>query len=300
MADPQTLSFADALEGDRADRAAFASALVQSLKDTGFVILIDHGIDLTRLNDVYETVAAFFAQAEDDKARFIVGRDGQRGYTPFGRESAKDTAIPDLKEFWHVGREAVAPNVWPDHPPAFRSEISWLYEALDATGHGLLAALEEGLGVGAGDLTRLAEGGNSVLRLLHYPPVTATAPPGSLRAAAHEDINLITLLVAASAEGLELLSRDGEWRAIDAPPDALIVDSGDMLARLTNGFLPATTHRVVRPRTVNRSRYSLPYFLHPRPDALLACLDGFRDGSEAPPILAADFLAQRLAAIGLT
>lgn len=279
--------------------AVLADALHAALVDTGFVVLVDHGIDLGSLHAAYAAVEAFFALPEATKAAYQVGVDGQRGYTPFGREHAKDSPHPDLKEFWHVGREAIRPNVWPAEIADFRQHVEWLYDALDAAGLWLLDALCRPLGIAAGTLTDLAVEGNSVLRLLHYPPIPAGADPRAVRAAAHEDINLITLLVSASASGLELLDRGGRWRAIEAPADAIIADAGDMLARITHHHIPATTHRVVNPTGPNRSRYSMPFFLHPRPEAVLSCLPPFRTPAAAPDITAADFLAQRLAAIGL-
>ena len=274
-------------------------ALHDALADTGFVVVTDHGIDLSRLHDAYAAVEAFFALPEAEKRAYVVGVDGQRGYTPFGREHAKDADAPDLKEFWHVGRDAIAPNVWPERPEAFEREVAWLYEALDGLGLKLLRALTGPLGVAEDTFERVAAGGNSVLRLLHYPPLAGDADPRSVRAAAHEDVNLITLLVSASAAGLELKDREGRWRAIDAPPDSVIVDAGDMLARITNGALPSTTHRVVNPEGPNTSRYSMPFFLHPRPDAVLSVLGPYKDGTEPGDVAAGDFLRERLAQIGL-
>ena len=278
---------------------AAPSLFRDALADTGFVVVTDHGIDLSRLHAAYAAVEAFFALPEAEKRRYVVGRDGQRGYTPFGREHAKDADAPDLKEFWHVGRDAIAPNVWPERPEAFEREVAWLYDALDGLGLGLLRALTEPLGVPDDTFDRMAAGGNSVLRLLHYPPLSADADPRSIRAAAHEDINLITLLVSASAAGLELQDREGRWHAVDAPPDSVIVDSGDMLARVTNGALPSTTHRVVNPEGPNTSRYSMPFFLHPRPDAVLSVFDGYEDAGTPEDITAGAFLRQRLEEIGL-
>jgi isopenicillin N synthase-like dioxygenase/uncharacterized protein with HEPN domain len=277
----------------------FPDQLYDALADTGFVVVTDHGIDLSRLHAAYAAVEAFFALPEAEKLAYMVGADGQRGYTPFGREHAKDSPAPDLKEFWHVGRNEIAPNVWPERPAAFEREVAWLYEALDELGLTLLRALTAPLGAAEDTFDEMARGGNSVLRLLHYPPLTTEADPRSIRAAAHEDINLITLLVSASAAGLELLDREGQWRAVEAPPDSVIVDVGDMLSRVTNYRLPATTHRVVNPEGPNTSRYSMPFFLHPRPDAMLSVFEGYRDGSEPEDITAGAFLRQRLEEIGL-
>ncbi|WOI53697.1 isopenicillin N synthase family dioxygenase [Parvularcula sp. LCG005] len=294
-----TLRLSQYTEGDGDARRAFSSALYEALKATGFVIITDHGIDLDRLHDSYRTVEEFFALPAVEKTRYMVGKDGQRGYTPFGREHAKGNPHPDLKEFWHVGRDEIAPNVWPVEPAAFEAEVAWLYRSLDDAGLTLLEALTQPLELEANYFAKMAEGGNSILRLLHYPPIAEGADPHCVRAAAHEDINLITLLVAASASGLELLDRNGKWQAIDAPQDSIIVDAGDMLARITNGHISATTHRVVNPDGPNQSRYSMPFFLHPRPDAILSCMPQFRDGTEAEDITGAGFLAERLAEIGL-
>ncbi len=294
-----TLSLSRYRDGDAAARAAFGEELLAGLRDTGFIILTDHGIDLSRLHAAYDAVAAFFDEPVAEKERYVVGGDGQRGYTAFGREHAKDNPYPDLKEFWHVGRDAIAPNVWPGEPLTFRPAVEWLYEELDSAGLDLLRALTGPLDLPPTYFDDMAAGGNSVLRLLHYPPIPEGADPKSVRAAAHEDINLITLLVSASAAGLELLGRDGTWQAVEAPADAIIADAGDMLARITNGAIPATTHRVVNPEGPNTSRYSMPFFLHPKPEATLECLPQFADGTELPPITAKDFLAERLAEIGL-
>ena len=284
------LSIADGIHAD---------ALFRALRETGFVVITDHGIDLSRLGSAYAAVEAFFALPEEEKRRYCTNTNGQRGYTPFGTENAKGNPVPDLKEFWHVGRDAILPNVWPERPESFRREIAWLYDELDRVGLDLLRALTEPLGIRADTFDVMATGGNSVLRLLHYPPVAGDADPKAVRAAAHEDINLITLLVSASAAGLELLGRDGQWRAIEAPPNAIIADAGDMLARITNNRIPATTHRVVNPEGPNVSRYSMPFFLHPRQEAVLSVFPQFRDGTEAPDITGAAFLAERLAEIGL-
>lgn len=298
---PKTASVSTLALGDfgRGRPTDFASDLYRALVETGFVIITEHGIDLGQLHAAYDVVAEFFAQDDAAKRAFMVGTDGQRGYTPFGREHAKDANVPDLKEFWHVGRDDIAPNVWPETPAAFKEAVGWLYTALDQTGLMLLRTLTGPLKLPTDYFDQMASGGNSILRLLHYPPIAPDTDPNCVRAAAHEDINLITLLVSASAAGLELLGRDGKWQAIDAPKDSIIVDAGDMLARITNNHIPATTHRVVNPDGPNTSRYSMPFFLHPKPDAVLSCLPQFRDGREAADITGQGFLDQRLAEIGL-
>jgi len=227
-------------------------------------------------------------------------------------EHAKDQDLPDLKEFWHVGREfepdhplanTYTANVWPDGIEGFRQTLLNVFDALEQCAHKLLDALDKYLGNPAGTLRKMTIDGNTILRALHYPALDDhTHIPGAIRAAAHEDINLITLLITSTASGLQLLRRDGTWMNVDAKPGEIIVDSGDMLARITNGLLPATTHRVVNPDDGGTRRFSLPFFVHPRPDVNLRVFDqckgpGFPRAK--PDILAMDYLQQRLAAIGL-
>ncbi len=295
--------------GDAGARADFQAALFDGLRRFGFVILKDHGVSRDLLARAYELSRSFFDLSEAEKLRYAAGPDGQRGYTPFGREHAKDSAHPDLKEFWHVGREVEAgspladvypPNQWPQRPEGFRETFLSLYAALEETGLVMLDALAPSLGVDADYFRGMATDGNSILRLLHYPPIPGDADPNCIRAAAHEDINLITILVAANGAGLELLDRDGEWLPVETDPDNLIVDAGDMLARICNDVIPATTHRVVNPSGPNVSRYSMPFFMHPHRDALLSCLESCKgDGAKYPDITAGAFLQQRLSEIGL-
>lgn len=298
--------------GTGAERRRFIDDLFIGLKQYGFIILKDHPVDVKLLNKAYEYSKKFFELPENVKRSYADknGTAGQRGYTPFGKEHAKDAKVPDLKEFWHVGRELHAThrlkeffpnNVWPNELPEFKPIFQTLFQALDDTGRIMLEALTGPLEVEKDYFARMTENGSSILRLLHYPPIPATADPRSIRAAAHEDINLITLLVSASASGLQLLDRKGQWLDIDSDPENIIVDSGDMLARITNDVIPATTHRVVNPEGPNLSRYSMPFFMHPNPDAVLSCLPSCRGaGAKYPDILANDFLFERLRDIGLT
>ncbi|MEM6650296.1 MAG: 2-oxoglutarate and iron-dependent oxygenase domain-containing protein, partial [Pseudomonadota bacterium] len=191
-----TLPLAHYTHGTPSQKASFCEGLFSALTQTGFVILTDHGIELDRLTATYQTVETFFTQAEAEKLEFMVGMDGQRGYTPFGREHAKDNPFPDLKEFWHVGREEIRPNIWPSRPASFQRDVTWLYDALDKAGLSVLEALTTSLHLPKDYFEEMAMGGNSILRLLHYPPLADDADPACVRAAAHEDINLITLLVA--------------------------------------------------------------------------------------------------------
>jgi isopenicillin N synthase-like dioxygenase len=252
-------------------------------------------------------VRRLFALPEADKRRYA---GGLRGYTPFGTEHAKNHQFPDLKEFWQIGREIdhaapsdepLPPNVWPTQWPEFRTVFTRLYSALDRTGRELLAALAPQLALEPNYFEPMVRHGNSVFRLIHYPPVPADADPRCVRSAAHEDINFLTLLVAARGAGLELLDRDGSWLPVESAAQNLIVDSGDMLARLTNGVIPATTHRVVNPAGPNVSRYSMPFFMHPANATSLACLPScVGAGAKYGPITAGEFLAERLREIGLT
>ncbi len=299
------LSMADYLCGAPPVQALFSSRLMKGLQEYGFVILTDHGVDRDLLRRAYQLSAAFFELPHADKMRYA---SGLRGYTPFGTEHAKDSKLPDLKEFWQIGPPDVEtmedplcpPNIWPDNIAGFRPTFEALFQALHETGCALMQALAPQLALPRGYFDPILTGGPSLLRLLHYPPVPGGVAPGSMRSAAHEDINFLTILVAAQGAGLELLDRDGQWLPVETPPDNLIVDSGDMLARLTNGVIPATTHRVVNPGVENTSRYSMPFFMHPRNDASLACLDSCRGaGARFEPITAGQFLTQRLAEIGL-
>ncbi len=296
------------VNGSADQKAEFADALYQGFKYYGFIILRDHGIEESLLNKAYAMSEAYFGQSTEEKMKCDSGVGGQRGYTAFGREHAKDSQHADIKEFWHVGREFEAgdelenvypPNMWPEGPEGFRETFLALFDGLEGVGHVMLEALAPSLGLEPGYFRGLSENGNSILRLLHYPPIPEGTEPGAMRAAAHEDINLITLLVAASSSGLELLDRDGKWLPVEGSKNAVIVDAGDMLARITNNHIPATTHRVVNPDGPNISRYSMPFFMHPRPDAMLSCIDQCRDGNEEVDILAGDFLLQRLREIGL-
>jgi len=293
--------------GDPERTRAFDAALRASLEDFGFVRVAGHGIAAERIEAAYRAFEAFFALPDAVKREVESGPGGQRGFTPFGIEHAKDRAAPDHKEFFHIGRELpeghplsrIYPaNLWPEQPGALRHHGLALYEALDRCAAELLASLERAFELPSGTLSTMLHEGNSILRALHYPPT----PPG-LRAAAHEDINLITLLCEASDPGLEIQSRDGAWLPVPALPGEIVVDAGDMLARVTNERLPSTTHRVVtREGSEARHRYALPFFAHPTPASDLRVLPQFVPHGEAPrhpPITAGDFLEQRLREIGL-
>jgi isopenicillin N synthase-like dioxygenase len=295
------LSLADYLHGDAPAREAFSSALMLGLQRHGFIILRDHSIDAKLIDAAYALTARFFAQPVGDKERYVAGA---RGYAPFRTEHAKDQAAPDLKEFWQLGPEpageGVPPNLWPRSPAGFKETFLALFNALQQTGRVILEALAPALALPKGFFEPLLSERNSVLRLLHYPPVAGDEEAGSIRSAAHEDINLLTLLLAPQGPGLELLDRDGQWLSVETHPNNLIVDSGDMMARITNDVIPATTHRVVNPSVENLSRYSMPFFMHPDADVVLHCLPScVGAGARYPDIRAGTFLERRLMEIGL-
>ncbi len=305
------LSLKSYLEGKDSERQEFIQDFFAGLKHYGFIVLKDHPIDVELLRQAYQLSQKLFELPVEEKLKLISpAGGGQRGYTPFGKEHAKDAKVPDLKEFWHVGRDLdpshplkadYPENIWPAALPEFKPTFQEMYKRLDDVGRVLLEALTGPLKLEADYFETKVDYGSSVLRLLHYPPIPEGVDPRCIRAAAHEDINLITILVSASASGLELLDRDGKWLAIETSANNLIVDSGDMLARITNDVIPSTTHRVVNPAGANTSRYSMPFFMHPNPDALLTCLESCRgNGAKYPDITAGDFLKQRLKEIGLT
>jgi isopenicillin N synthase-like dioxygenase len=281
-------------------RARFIEILGPGLERFGFVNVVNHGVSDALIADAYAEAAAVFALPEDVKRRYETPHDGrQRGYTPFAMEKAKDQAVGDLKEFWHIGRRVqgagpIPPNQLPQEQASFGAVMQRLFDTQEAFALELLDAVCAYLGLAPGYFRAMAGEGNSVLRVIHYPDV-GEAIPGAVRAAAHEDINLMTVLPAATQPGLELMTREGTWLAVNAPPGAMVCDTGDMMALVTNGRLPATTHRVVNPPAGgDGGRFSMPFFLHPAPDVLLAPLSG-----DTAPIRAHDFLLERLRANGV-
>lgn len=291
----------------------FAALLGGSFRHFGFAILTDHGVDPALIQAGWALTRAFFALPPNVKQQYHAPHlAGQRGYTPFGVEIAKDADHVDLKEFWHIGRDLppghrfrdhMPDNLWPDALPDFRPVFSALYAAFEAVGQRLLSAIARDLGLAPNWFVPAVADGNSVLRLLHYPPIAPDAP--GIRAAAHGDINLITLLLGAEEGGLQLLGRDGAWHAVTPPDGALVINVGDMLERLTNHVLPSTIHRVLNPPPERRhiARYSMPFFLHLASDFIIetlpGCVSDARPNLYPTPITAHDFLTQRLIEIGL-
>ncbi|MBF0664783.1 MAG: isopenicillin N synthase family oxygenase [Brevundimonas sp.] len=296
------------------DFQAFADRLGTSFKRYGFAVISDHGLDESVIGSAVDDAKAFFALPEEVKRQYHQpGTGGARGLTPFGVEAAKGATAVDLKEFWHVGRELpeghpyrkyMRDNVWPTEVPGFREHLYGMFTAMDELGRRILRAIARYLELGDDFFEDKVELGNSILRMLHYPPVPADAP--GVRAGAHEDINVITLLLGAEEAGLQLKDADGQWLDIAPPPNALVVNIGDMLQRLTNHVLPSTTHRVVNPAAERRgfARYSTPFFLHFNPDFVIESLPSTvtpenPDRYAGKAIMAEDFLTERLKEIRL-
>lgn len=302
----------DYLKGDDQAKAAFVKTMGDSLLNTGFFILGGHGLDKELIHNVYEDFERFFALPEDVKKKYDTVKGGARGYTPFGREHAKDQSLPDLKEFWHVGQELAEThpyyheypaNVWPEELPRLQKDAVALFKAFENCASTLLIALAQYFELPDGTFSEMMRDGNHVMRVIHYPPLSKEMPEGAVRAAAHEDINLITLLIESKGQGLEILTQEGDWQAVGALAGDIVVDSGDMLSRCTNGVIPATTHRVVNPpEGKNESRYSMPFFVHPYSRCDLDVMERFVTPdrqAQFPPITAGEFLEQRLREIGL-
>ena len=302
-------------QGSVQDRKQFVTVFGKGLKEFGFVVVEGHEISPDLIKASFEKVKLFFELPEASKTKHTPAEGaGQRGYTGFGKEHAKNSNKGDLKEFWHVGREycenpalkSLYPeNIWPDADvPGFKDNLLALYTRLEGFACTLLEATSLYLGLEPYVLPNMVTDGNSILRALHYPPLaTEHFKSGAVRAAAHEDINFITILCEATDSGLELLTRDGKWLSVESGPGQMVVDSGDMLSRISNNVIPSTTHRVVNPHNAkNTPRYSMPFFVHPYStcelNILPTCVSA-TNPPQYPPILADAFLRQRLQEIGL-
>ena len=295
------------------DPQGFAQELGNSFVEYGFAIVRDHGIPQELIDRAEQLSKQFFALPDEVKRKYLIeGSGGARGYTAFGIETAKGAQAFDLKEFWHVGRElpaghkfrdVMADNVWPDEIPGFKQTYLELYDAFDAAGVKVLRAIARFMKVDEEYFTDTVRDGNSVMRLLHYP--AQSEPTGNhIRAGAHEDINTITLLLGAEEAGLELKTKDGRWIPVSPKPGELVINIGDMLQRLTNGVLRSTSHRVVNPTPdrASHARYSMPFFLHFRPDFMIEALPGTVPPGEEPkwpPISSHEYLQERLREIKL-
>lgn len=310
------LDLNDYMNGNDSQRKSFSDGIGKAFNETGFVTIANHGLSKELMAELYVEVKKLFDLQDEIKKKYeIVELAGQRGYTSKGREKAKDSTTPDLKEFWQVGQfvegEVMSKEEYPDNIlveelPRFNEITKEIFKKLEHAGSHILQAIAVYLGLEENYFDAKIKNGNSILRGIHYFPISDpdSLAPDAVRAGAHEDINLITLLIGASADGLEVLTRDGEWLPIKAQADDIVVNVGDMLQRLTNNKLKSTTHRVVNPprELMGTSRYSVPFFLHPRSEMSLACLESCIDDQHPKAYddyTAGQYLDERLREIGL-
>lgn len=291
----------------------FVKALGNAFREVGFVGIVNHGVDTSLIDAFYEASNRFFGLPEAIKWNYeIPGLAGQRGYTSFGKEHARQSDVADLKEFFQIGQDSPPPGGDPsEYPPNVvvtevpeLSELgARLYQSFEQVGRKLLSAIALYLNLPVHFFEEKVDRGNSILRAIHYPPITRE-PASAIRAEQHEDINLITLLVGASAGGLQILGKDGMWLPVIPEENEIVVNVGDMLQRLTNNYLCSTTHRVANPprEEWHKPRLSIPFFMHPRSNMDLTCLPGCVDENHPPawaPITAGEYLNERLREIGL-
>lgn len=308
-----TVDLSKFVNGSSGEKEAFVRDLGKAFHEVGFVAVVNHGVPKDLVDGFYTASKTFFALPEVTKKKYeISGLAGQRGYTSFGKEHAKQSNVADLKEFFQIGQQ-----VPPDHPlksqypdnvqvaevPDLPKLGRELYQAFEKAGGLLLEAIALHLGLERDYFNRYIRHGNSILRSIHYPPITQE-PESAIRAEQHEDINLITLLVGASAGGLQLLNSKNEWIPIMPEADEIVINVGDMLQRFTNNYLKSTTHRVVNPSREewHLPRLSIPFFLHPVSSMNLACLPSCVTAENPllyPPITAGEYLDERLREIGL-
>jgi isopenicillin N synthase-like dioxygenase len=307
-----SVDLAEFLSGDPKRKAAFVQELGKAYEEVGFVAVKNHGVPDELIADLYKYVQEFFSLPSEQKKNYeIPGLAGQRGYTSFGKEHAKGSEAPDLKEFFQYGQiprdnykeEEYPPNVQVNQIAAFNLTMEAAYRAFEKSGTALLQAIALYLGLDEHYFDNYVYNGNSILRSIHYPPIT-NEPKSAIRAEQHEDINLITLLVGASADGLQILTKQNEWVGVTSLPEQIVVNVGDMLQRLTNNKLRSTTHRVVNPARElwHTSRFSIPFFLHPKSSMSLQCLDGCIDAAHPKAYddaTAGEYLDERLREIGL-
>ena len=303
----------DFTNGQDASKRHFVNELGKAFEEVGFVAVKGHGVPQQLIDDYYAVVKKFFALPVETKRKYEIPElAGQRGFTSFGKEHAKGSDAPDLKEFWQMGQivegEDMPAEHYPDNVrvaefPEFLDLGNQLYKAFENSGRSLLQGIAVHLEIGEFYFDKHVHNGNSILRAIHYPPITQE-PANAIRAEQHEDINLITLLVGASADGLQLLNHLNIWIDVSVPEGSIVVNVGDMLQRLTNNKLKSTTHRVVNPprEKWGTPRFSIPFFMHPRSEMPLDCLPSCiseRHPRAYEPISAGDYLNERLVEIGL-
>ncbi|GAB2697722.1 2-oxoglutarate and iron-dependent oxygenase domain-containing protein [Mucilaginibacter koreensis] len=304
------------LNGTAEERKQFSDAIGKAFNETGFVTIANHGLSKELIDKLYEQVKALFALPEEVKLSYEKPElSGQRGYTSKGKETAKGFKVPDLKEFWQIGqtvtdndpvKDEYPENLQVKELPEFNSVTREIYQKLETAGQHLLRAIAVYLNLPENYFDDKVHNGNSILRTLHYFPIENPdeVPADAVRAGAHEDINLITLLIGASADGLEVLTREGDWFPVKAHGEDIVVNVGDMLQRLTNNKLKSTTHRVVNPprELMTQSRFSVPFFLHPKSDMDLTSLPSTIDEQhpkQYSDMTAGEYLDERLREIGL-
>jgi isopenicillin N synthase-like dioxygenase len=304
----------DFLSDDPARKQKFVNEIGRAYEDIGFVALKGHFLDDKLVEDLYGEVRNFFTLPLETKSKYeIPGIGGQRGYVSFGKEHAKGRSAGDLKEFWHFGQyvnegskyaEEYPENVTVTELPHFNAIGKEAYQMLEKTGVYVLRALALYIGLDEFYFDDYIKDGNSILRPIHYPPITDEPKDGAVRAAAHGDINLITLLMGAQGKGLQVQNHDGEWIDAMAQPDELMINVGDMLSRHTNNKLKSTIHQVVNPprELWGTSRFSIPFFMHPVSDMPLNCLEQCIDANHPKgfeDITAGEYLDERLVELGL-
>lgn len=307
-----SVDLADFLSNDPQRKAGFVQQIGKAYEDVGFVAVKNHGLTDEMVEDLYKYVQQFFSLPLVQKKGYedpVLA--GQRGYTSFGKEHAKGSEAPDLKEFYQYGQvptekfneEDYPPNIKVDEVEGFNETFEKAYRQFEKTGKSLLQAIALYLGLDEHYFDGFVTDGNSILRAIHYPPITQE-PASAIRAEQHEDINLITLLIGASADGLQILNKQGDWIGVTSLPDQIVVNVGDMLQRLTNNKLRSTTHRVVNPprELWHTSRFSIPFFLHPKSSMSLAALDSCVSAGQPKAYedtTAGEYLDERLREIGL-
>ena len=303
-----TLDIGKFTSGEKSLMKEFSNEIGTSFNQTGFAIIKNHGLTTETTKTLYKTMISFFDLDDEKKIKYYFPElYGQRGYVIKGQEHAKGSSKGDLKEFFHIGNPVISSpkNVWPVEVDNFEQVGSNAFLTLENIGLTILEALAIYLDLNQEYFSDKVKGGESIMRSIHYYPLKSDdVSDGAVRAAAHGDINLITLLMGASADGLEILTKENKWIPIRSEPDQLVINVGDMLERLTNNKLMSTIHRVVNPskEQLNTSRYSIPFFMHPKPEMDLSCLENCIDKNNPKSFedtTAGQFLEERLKEIGL-